>query len=98
MPPASTASVPRSSGDVRRGVDAAGKTRGDDEALKPKLGRKLAREFLPDRGAVARADDCHDRAFGKIELSFGEDQRWRGVNLREGWRIAKLADREKVGA
>jgi hypothetical protein len=39
-------------GAMRRGVDAARQTGGDDEAFQCEIGGKLPREFLPDRGAV----------------------------------------------
>ena len=48
-----------------------GEPRGDDEALKPELGRDLAREFLTDRRAVAGADDGDDRDMGEIESALG---------------------------
>ena len=76
---------------MRRRVDAAGEARGDDETFKRKLGRDLAGEFLPDRRAVARADNGDDGDVGELEPALGVE---RGAGHRPGQarRIARLAD------
>ena len=56
------------------------------------LGGDLAGEFLPDRRAVARADDGDDGNIGELEPAFGVEQRRRRIDLGERRRIARLAD------
>jgi hypothetical protein len=51
---------------MRSRVDAACEPRGDDETFEPELARKLAREFLSRRGAVAGADDSDDGKGGEL--------------------------------
>jgi hypothetical protein len=59
---------------VSRRVDAAGEPRSDDETFKCKLGGNLTGEFLPDRRAIARADNGDDGNVGEFEPAFGVEQ------------------------
>ena len=85
-----------SAADVRRRVDAAGESRGDDESFEREVGGELAGEFLSDGGAVARADDGDDRHVGELEPAFDEEQGRRRIDLRERRRIARLADGDQA--
>ena len=83
-------------GGVRRRVDAAGKSRGDDKSFKREAGGDLAGEFLSDGGAVAGADDGDDRNVGELQPAFDEEEGRRRIDLRERRRIARLADRDQA--
>jgi hypothetical protein len=63
MPPATTA-IKRAA--VRGSVDAPRESRGNDEAFEPEFARKLAREFLSRRRAVAGADEGDDGKGGEL--------------------------------
>jgi hypothetical protein len=56
---------------MRRRIDAAGESRGDDETFEREFGGDLTGEFLPDRRAVARADNGDDGDIGEVEPAFG---------------------------
>jgi NAD(P)-dependent dehydrogenase (short-subunit alcohol dehydrogenase family) len=59
---------------MRRRVDAACKTRGDDEAFKCEIGGELARKFLADGGTVAGADDSNDEKVGEVEPAIDKEK------------------------
>jgi hypothetical protein len=61
------------------GVDAARESRGDDEAFEPEFARKLAREFLSRRRAVAGADDGDDGKGGELGATLDVEKR-RGAS------------------
>jgi hypothetical protein len=48
--------------------------------------------FLPDRRAVAGADNGDDGNIGELELAFGVKQRRRRIHLGERGRISRLAE------
>lgn len=66
---------PLKRGKMGCGIDAAGKTRGDDETLDPQLGGEASGEFLSHGRAVAGAHDGHDGNVGEIELALGVEER-----------------------
>jgi hypothetical protein len=61
---------------VRGGVDAPRESRGNDEAFEPEFARKLAREFLSRRRAVAGTDDGDDGKGGELGAALDVEQRW----------------------
>ena len=72
--------------------------RANDETFKAEIGRDLASEFLSDRRAVARADNGHRRKAGELEIAFDEEERRRRIDMRQCRRVARLADRDELGA
>ena len=56
------------------------------------LGGDLTGEFLPDRRAIAGADNGDDGDIGEVKPAFGIKQRRRCIDLGKRRRIAGLAD------
>jgi hypothetical protein len=81
---------------VRRRIDTAGESRGDDETFERELGGDLTGEFLSHRRAVACADNGDDGDIGEVEPAFGIEQRRRCIDLGKCRRIAGLADGNQV--
>lgn len=80
------------------GVDATGKTRGNDEAFAAKLDREGTGKFLSDGGAIPRADHGNEGTCGELEPAFDIKQGRRRIDFRKGVRIARLADADEGGA
>ena len=68
---------------MRGGVDTAREPRGYDETFEPEFARKLAREFLSRRRAVAGADDGDDGKGGEFGAALDVEQRRGRIDMGE---------------
>jgi len=85
-------------GAMRRLVDAARQSRGNDETGLAKIPRQRACEFQAGAGGVARADDRDHRPHQHLKRAAHAEQRRRIVEHCEPRRIAGFARRHQSDA
>jgi hypothetical protein len=85
-------------GQMRSGIDAAGKALGNGKAFETEIGRKATCELLSDRGVITRAHARDDRARGKIEIALHIKKRRCCVDLGKSRRVTGLADRDEISS
>ena len=83
---------------MRRLIDAARQSRGDDKTGLAEIARQRACEFEAGAGGVARADDRDHRPHQHVQRAAHAEQRRRIVEYRKPRRITGFARRDQADA